>query len=151
MSLKGRILNRLLRLWTTHKPPRRFPHYVRPFGGSSWWNLSRPAAEFVFNFVQQHPDYRTYHQHTMSADEIFFHSILLGTAFADTHRLVNDSLRFILWPPNTSRPKTLCSEDLSAMIQSGRPFARKFDIEIDRSVIDKLPAPAAAALDSSGA
>ena len=37
------------------------------------------------------------------------------------------------------------------MIQSGRPFARKFDIEIDRSVIEKLPTPDAAALDSSGA
>jgi core-2/I-Branching enzyme len=140
LSFRGRLLNGLLRIWTARKAPRRFPQYLRPFGGSSWWNLDRAAAEFVLSFVARHPDYRAYHEHTLSADEIFFQSILMGDSFPDGHEVVNDSLRFTIWPPKSSHPKTLRSEDLAAMLESGKPFARKFDLEVDRAVIEKLPA-----------
>ena len=139
LSVRGRMLNRLLRLWTARKPPRRFPPYLRPFGGHSWWNLSSDAARFVVGFTEQHPDYREYHRHTLASDEIFFQSILLGTSFAETHRIVDDALRFMIWAPDSSHPKTLGADDLPAMLESGKPFARKFDFEVDRSVIEKLP------------
>lgn len=140
LNIKGRVLNALLRLWTARKPSRRFPSYLRPYGGSSWWNLNRDAARFVLDFVDRHPDYRAYHEYTLAADEIFFHSILLGTEFAEAHTIVNDSLRFMVWPPDSSHPKTLSAEELPAIIASGKPFARKFDLELDRSVIEKLSA-----------
>ena len=72
---KGRVLNQALRLRTAFKPPRRFPPYVRPFGGSQWWNLSRAAAEYVLRFLHEHPDYRSYHDYTLAPDELFFQSI----------------------------------------------------------------------------
>jgi hypothetical protein len=140
LSLKGKALNGLLRLWTTRKPPRRFPSYLRPFGGSSWWNLSAEAARFALRFVDDHPDYRAYHRYTLAPDEIFFHSILLGTSFGEAHPIVNDPLRFTIWPPHSSHPKTLRSDDLPAMLESGKPFGRKFDLQLDRSVIENLPA-----------
>jgi hypothetical protein len=138
LSVRGRILNSLLRAWTAQKPPRRFPSYARPFGGWTWWNLSRTAAKFVLQFVREHPDYRAYHQHALLPDELFFQSILMGTPFGQAHRVVNDSLRFMIWPAGKAHPKTLVSQDLPAMRESRHPFARKFDIEIDRSVIEKL-------------
>ena len=140
LSFKGRMLNRLLRIRTAAKPPRRFPSYLRPFGGAQWWNLDRDAAEFVVRFTDERPDYRAYHRHTLAPDEIYFHSILLGTSFAETQEIVNDSLRFMIWPSNSSHPRTLCSADLPAIAGSGKPFARKFDLQLDRSVIEKLSA-----------
>lgn len=139
LSLRGRLLNAILRLWIAHKPDRRFPEYIRPFGGSQWWNLSRDAAEFVLQFIQDHPDYRTYHLHTLLPDEIFFNSVLAGTDFQRFHTIVNDSLRYMIWRDNGSHPETLGSQDLPGALKSGKPFARKFDIELDPSVVEELP------------
>jgi hypothetical protein len=139
LTVKGRILNALLRLWTATKPHRQFPTYLDPVGGSQWWNLSGDAARFIVRFSDEHADYREYHRHTLLPDEIFFQSILLGTSFADTHTIVNDPLRFMIWPPNSYHPKPLGAADIPDVLASGQPFARKFDLELDASVVEKLP------------
>jgi len=138
MSRKGRALNALLRVFDTFRPPRRFPTYVRPFGGWQWWNLSRDAACYVLDFLKEHPDYRTYHEHTLLSDEIFFPSILMGTAFASSHEVVNDALRLTIWRPGESHPQMLGLADLPALLASGKPFARKFAGEAGRAVYERL-------------
>jgi hypothetical protein len=127
LNWKGRALNEALRVRSMLKPPRRYPDYVQPFGGDQWWNLSRGAAEYVLNFVKEHPDYRRYHEHTSCPDELFFQSILLGTAFADSAEVVNDSLRYMQWAEGASHPRILTADDLPAARASGALFARKFD------------------------
>jgi Core-2/I-Branching enzyme len=138
LSRKGRALNQLLRILSCAKPPREFPTYLRPFGGHQWWNLSRPAAEFVLEFVRNHPEYRHYHGHTSCPDEIFFHSILLGTDFAQRFEVVNDDLRFMIWAQAESHPRLLTVDDLPAMLHSADLFARKFDGNLDPAVIGRL-------------
>jgi hypothetical protein len=135
---KGRMLNQALRLRTAFMPPRHFPSYVRPFGGSQWWNLSRVAAEYVLRFVHEHPDYRAYHDHTLAPDELFFQSILLGTEFAARYEVVNDSLRFMVWLEGADHPRTLTSDDLPAMLESEKLFARKLDAAADGTVLGRL-------------
>jgi Core-2/I-Branching enzyme len=135
LSWKGRVLNELLRIRSAFKPRRRFPPYLRPFGGSCWWNLSRDAADHVLRFVDEHPDYRQYHVHTLCADELFFHSILAGTHFAGRHEIISDALRFMVWPEGAKHPRTLRVDDLPAMIQSGKLFARKVDMAAHRTVV----------------
>jgi hypothetical protein len=58
---------------------------------------------------------------------VFFHSIIQGTEFAVRHEVLNDSLRFMIWPPAASHPRTLGPGDLREMRASAKPFARKFD------------------------
>jgi hypothetical protein len=135
---RGRLLNAALRLRTALKPPRRFPPYLRPFGGSQWWNLSRAAADYVLRFLDEHPDYRTYHHYTLAPDELFFQSILLGTGFTGRYEVVNDSLRFMAWPGDASHPRTLTAEDLPAMLASEKLFARKFDEAVDGTIMERL-------------
>lgn len=135
---KGRLLNEMLRVRSVLKPARRFPPYARPFGGSQWWNLSRPAAERVLAFIDEHPDYRRYHTHTLAPDEVFFQSILLGTDFAAEHEIVNDTLRFMHWPDKESHPRVLTIDDLSAMRESEALFGRKFDAAVDEAVLARL-------------
>jgi hypothetical protein len=136
LGSKGRLVNQALRVRGVLKPPRRFPPYLSPFAGSMWWNISRAGADHVLDFVAQHPDYRRYHVHTMAPDEMFVQSILAGTKFADGHRLVADNLRFYSW--EGTHASTLTSQELPAMLESGKLFARKFDPRVDASVLGEL-------------
>jgi hypothetical protein len=140
LNWKGWILNQLLRMRTALKPPRRFPPYVRPFGGSQWWNLSRVAADYILGFLDEHPDYRRYHEHTILPDEMFFQSILLGTEFTNRQEVVNDGQRFAIWPDGASHPRTLTTVDLPAILESKKLFARKFDAAVDDTVLEGLAA-----------
>jgi hypothetical protein len=137
MSRKGRILNELLRMRSALKPPRRHPPYAQPFSGATWWNMSRPAVEHVFRFLDEHPDYRRYHEYTLAPEELFFQSILVGTDFASNYGVINDDLRFLLWN-GAPRPLTLKIDDLPAMLASGKIFARKFDETVDNAVLARL-------------
>jgi hypothetical protein len=137
-SWKGRLINELLRIRTFFKPPRRFPSYLQAYGGSQWWNLSREAAEFVLRFVDDHPDYRAYHAHSLLPDEMFFQSILLGSGFAGDREVINDPLRFMIWEPGASHPKSLTVDDLPQILASGKLFARKIDGEVEGSVLPHL-------------
>jgi hypothetical protein len=138
LSVRGRLLNQVLRLRTVSKPVRRTPAYVRPFGGVQWLNLSRAAIDHVLQFVAQHPDYRRYHQYTLAPDEIFLQSILAGTDFSSRHELANDSLRFMVWPAGDPHPRTLRERDLGAARDSGALFARKFDTAVDPDALARL-------------
>lgn len=135
---KGRLLNEVLRIRSALKPARHFPSYIHPFGGSQWWNLSRAAAERVLDFIDEHPDYRHYHTHTLAPDEVFFQSILLGTDFAAEHEIVNDTLRFMCWPEKESHPRVLTINDLPALRESEALFGRKFDAAVDEAVLARL-------------
>jgi hypothetical protein len=135
---RGRILNELLRARTAFMPPRRHPPYVHAFLGWDWWNLSREAVNYVLRFHTEHPDFRQWHEHTLAPSEMFVHSILLGTDFALSHEIVNDKLRFLIPQERSPHPRTLTTEDLPAILESGEPFARKFDEEVDGAVLEHL-------------
>jgi hypothetical protein len=129
MSRRRRPVNWALRLWTVFRPKRKFPSYADPFGGSHWFNLSSAAAAYLLEFVEAHPDYRQYHKDTVCVDEIFVHSILRSTQFAETHEIVNDDLRYVVWEDlglrGTPHPNVLTLDDLPDMVSSGALFARK--------------------------
>jgi Core-2/I-Branching enzyme len=136
LGRRGRTLNHLLRMRSALKPTRRFPAYLDPFVGATWWNLSKAAAEWVLRFVDEHPDYRRYHVHTWVPEEMFFQSVLAGTDFTNRHELIDDNLRFYDW--EGLRARTLTIDDLPAILNSGKLFARKLDASIDASVLARL-------------
>ncbi len=138
LSWKGRLLNQMLRARSMIKPARRPPPYVRPFAGSQWWNLSREAVDYILDFVGGHPDYRRYHEHTLLTEEVFFQSSLLGTEFAGQGELIDENLRFMRWAGGESHPSVLGAGDLPAMLASEKLFGRKFDADIDRTVLSRL-------------
>lgn len=137
MSPARRALNWALRARFMFEPRRRFPAYLRPFGGQQWLNLTREAASYVLEFAERHPDYRSYHVYTACPDELFVQSILLGTDFAADHEFVNDDLRFLVWAGG-DHPRTLGISDLPAMIESNDLFARKVVAEADPELFEAL-------------
>lgn len=141
------LLNWVLRARFMFKPKRKFPTYLRPFGGQQWLNLSRAAASHILEFVAQRPDYRRYHAYTACPDELLIQSILMGSEFALHHEIVNDDLRFLMWTGG-DHPKTLQLEDLPAMLASSDLFARKIIGAEDPALLAELRERASAGVPS---
>ncbi len=51
--------------------------------------------------------------------------------------MVDGHLHYISWDA-VPGPKILGMEDLDAMLASGKAFARKFDVDVDAAVLDRL-------------
>jgi hypothetical protein len=137
MTAPRRLLNWGLRARFMFARRRRFPPYLRPYGGQQWLNLSPAASRYTIDFVSRHPDYRHYHRYTACPDELFVQSILLGSDFAGGHEIVNDDLRFLIWTGG-DHPKLLELEDLPAMVESSDLFARKVDGDADPQLLAAL-------------
>lgn len=120
---------------------RRFPPYLTPFGGSQWWSITLPAAQYIQWFVSDHPDYLQFHRHTLAPDECFFQTILLNAQDpAIKENIINDNLRYIVWskPGVTKFPLLLTIDELENITASGKLWARKFDLSIDGAIFDAL-------------
>ena len=111
---------------------------MKPFSGSQWWAMDMHSVKYILNYLDTHPEYISYHQHTFAADEIFFQMILLNNKDASFRdKIANDSLRFMRWKNSSiAHPEILEVGDVAGIGQSAALFARKFDPEVDSEVID---------------
>jgi hypothetical protein len=119
---------------------RRFIKGYIPYGGSSWWTLSRECIEFIVDFITRNKRFVDYFKTTLCPDEIFFQTIVLNSIFRG--RVVNNNYRYIDWSESrkkhTSNPNILTDRDYESIIASGKHFARKLDTEKDNRLFDML-------------
>lgn len=120
----------------------------KPFGGSTWWALSRAACEYVLDFVAREPALIRFYRHTWIPEEGLFHTIIGNSPFAGR---VRRNLVFTDWRAGGNNPATLDEHHTQRFIdeypvtvedQYGRSelfFARKFS---DRTaqLVDRLDA-----------
>ena len=120
--------------------PRRFPFGWRPFGGSQWWGLSRECVLYLENTFRTKPKVIRYFRHVFIPDESLFQTVIANeTRFSG--RIVNNDLRHIDWDrPNPKYPRTLDMEDFERLRDSPKLFARKFEIERSRDLLDRVDA-----------
>ena len=114
-------------------PQRRVPGGRQPFGGLSYWCLSRDAARLVVATVDAEPGLVRFFRHVWIPDETFFQTILANSPLRD--RLVNDDIHYAEWVPHRPNPNWIA--DPTAALASGKWFARKFD---DEAVLDTIDA-----------
>lgn len=116
---------------------RKFLHGFQPYGGSSYWCLSRECIEFIHHFVQREREFVDFFRFVDVPDELFFQTILLNSHLKDT--LVNDDLRYIDWKdPDAGSPAVLGRDDFERIVFSPKLFARKFDMSVDAEILDLL-------------
>jgi hypothetical protein len=101
-----------------------------------WYTLSRAAAEYVVGFVDGHACLRRFARLTWGSDEFLVPTILLNSPLAAS--IHNDNLRYIDWSSGGFSPKTLTSADFATMQASPKLWARKFDMEVDATILDQL-------------
>ena len=96
--------------------------------------------------MSENPDYVRFFEHVFVPDELFFQTIIMNSALRDT--VVNDNLRYVDWTREPA-PAVSTRDDLTALLELGQLFARKFDETVDREVLDALDRHLGAAMMTS--
>lgn len=116
---------------------RRFPRGFRIFGGSSYWCLTKECIEYIDRFLNRNPGFVNFFQYVDVPDEIFFQTIVMNSPYAQC--VVNDDMRYIDWKDlQAGSPAVLGREDLGKLAASPKLFARKFDVSVDREILDLI-------------
>jgi hypothetical protein len=79
LSAPGRLALRVLlkaRVLPRQRDLRRALGPLQPYGGSTWWALTRAACEYIVGFAQRNPGLVRFFKGTQYADETFLHTIL---------------------------------------------------------------------------
>lgn len=121
--------------WITQR--RSVPTAFKLFTGSAWMVLSRSFIDFcIWGWDNLPRTVLMYYANFISSPEGYFHTVMCNAQeFRNT--TVNSDLHFISWDtPPKQHPHHLNLNDMSRMIDSNAPFARKFPRE--DPVLDKI-------------
>lgn len=117
------LANRLLRA-TGRK--RHLPARLQPWGGSSWWALSRACIVELLARLEREPAIIRFFRSVQCPDEMFFQTLVMNSRFRE--RVLSRNFRYIQWPEQGARnPEVLAEHDLERILASGAHFCRKLD------------------------
>ena len=118
-------------------PRRKYPvrgHEV--VGHSQWFTITSGSARYLLTYLKENPRVVRFFQYVWGADELIFSTVIFN--HPDYGGRIEDNLFYIDWSRGGASPRTLTSEDLPALLASDKLFARKFDMEQDSAVLDRL-------------
>ena len=103
------------------------------FCGSMWFSITQEFAEYC---VQQEKWIRKNFKWTLCGDEIFMPTIAVNSCFQSR---MHHPMRLIDWDRGSvSHPHIFTGKDFHLLAQSDCLFARKFDMEVDAEIIDRV-------------
>ena len=125
----GKLITRIL-------PPRVFPLNYQVVGRANWFSLTNKAASYAVGFLMANPKMVNYFKYCWGADEFIFSTVLYNSAFKDK---IHDNLVYVDWGnAEIGHPKLLVADDMDKLLATDKLFARKFDQDVDASVLTKL-------------
>ena len=137
--LKGRLSWKHFKLLC--KLPARKAPFSKQYAGSQFWAFSEKTFYKVLTYIREHHTIlEDYYHYTSSSDEIYFHSILINLQSTDTEIKLKPSLTYVNWErKGVQLPVLFKNNDFEELTsQREKLFARKFDIEIDSDILDRL-------------
>lgn len=108
---------------------------LKIYKGSNWASLTNEAVKYL---VERRRAIRRVTRYSLCADEVYKQTFLMDAGFS-----VNpgEDIRYIDWEHHEGpSPHTLRIEDYDALIGSKCLFARKFDVDVDWEIVDKIAA-----------
>lgn len=121
-------INRLI--WLKSKYPK--------FGkGHNWCDLTHRAVE---KLIEAEKDIKKFTRFTLCSDEMYKQIILLNQSEKFIGVISENDIRYIDWSEQGKHPRTFTMQDLNALLSNHHNcvFARKFDENIDREVIEQI-------------
>lgn len=108
------------------------------YKGSNWFTITGGCMEYILEFTEKNPKYVQFFHNSLCADEIFFQTLILNSHFKS--HVINDYKRYVDWSEGLSNPKVFTTKDSERLQQEGDEcfWARKFDINIDRNILENL-------------
>jgi hypothetical protein len=127
--------HRLEKLVNKILPARKFPLEYKIVGRANWFTLTQDAAQYVLDFLDEHPKVVRYFKYCWGADEFIFATIIYNSQFRDN---ILDNLVHVIWYENKGHPEILVSKNFNELKESDKLFARKFDTDVDSTIVDLL-------------
>lgn len=116
-------------------PRRKYPNQDTVVGRSQWFSVTRECARYMLRYLDEHPEVVRFFHYTWGADEFIFSTVVFNSPFRERSR---DNLMYTDWSERKPNPKLLGTEDFSALVHSGKLFARKFDLDKDSNIFNLL-------------
>jgi hypothetical protein len=136
LRLACSLANRLLRAGGR---TRRLPAGLHPYGGSSWWALSRACVRELLERVRREPGIVRFFGSVSCADEMFFQTLVMNSRFRE--RVLARNFRYVQWPEQGGRnPKILDEHDFERIAASKAHFCRKVDSRVSAALLPRLVA-----------
>lgn len=98
------------------------------YKGHEWFSLTQEFVKYLLN-----TDIKKYY-HTFCADEIFISTILMNSPLKKD--ISSYPTRYIDWKRGC--PYTFKNNDYDELITCNSLFARKFDLNLDKEIIDSI-------------
>lgn len=115
-----------------------FDEKFKCYGGSFFCTLSRKCVEYLHDFYCSTPEIIEYYKGVCNSDESFWQTILVNSKLFN---LCNDNKVYFNFSGNRNgRPQILTASDYPTLNVSNAHFARKFDFDADKSILDILDA-----------
>jgi hypothetical protein len=116
---------------------RRMHGGLQPWGGSSWWALSRDCVRMLLERVDREPGLARYFATVACPDEMFFQTIVMNSPLRE--RVLGSNFRYVQWPENGARnPKVLDEGDFERIAASRAHFCRKLDSRASAGLMARL-------------
>jgi hypothetical protein len=115
----------------------KLPNDYLFYKGSQWFTIPFEVAEYIINFLNKNEWYFKFFENSLVPDESFFHTLIMNSPYKNN--VVNNNLMYVKWGETLSErnsPQYLKSSDIQIIEQSNQFFARKFDVNIDSTIID---------------
>jgi hypothetical protein len=116
--------------------PLALPEGWSFYRDAQWFCVPGGVADYILDYLDQHPDYCRLFQDALAPDEFFFTTLIMNSPYAAqvtgahlTHLNFGKSLR------DKNHPVVATMDDIPSMEDSGRFFARKFDQSLDGNAI----------------
>ena len=109
----------------------RIKRNIQYYYGDNWFSITHKLAKYVINHEKS---LRKHMKHSICADEIFMQTLVMSSPYAEN--VVGHCGRYIDW--HRGQPYVFRKEDYCELINTDRLFARKFNINIDKEIIDMI-------------
>lgn len=116
---------------------RRMPQGLQPWGGSSWWALSRDCVGMLLERAGREPGLVRFFGTVSCPDEMFYQTLVMNSPFRE--RVLGTNLRYVQWPEDGARnPKVLDEGDFDRIAASRAHFCRKLDSRASAGLMARL-------------
>lgn len=127
VSIIARIMTKLL-------SKRTYLQNTTPYTGRVQFVMPADVAEYVIKEFEQNKTFNNHYKYTLMVDEQYFHTMLLNSKYKD--RVVNTQTHYADY--DAPHPVVWTSKDLAELAQQEALFARKFDTDIDETILDLI-------------
>jgi hypothetical protein len=113
-----------------------FHEGFRCYGGWAWFSLRRAAVLYLRDFLKENPEVEGHSRLTPTPEESLVQTVLVNSG---RFELVDDDFRYIDYSKaHKGSPRTLTVADMPLLASGKYHFARKFDLGVDREVLDRV-------------